>query len=121
MTFLNPYGGDILTIEGFHFPIAGNEDLIDITFTDGTACEILSTTSTEVTCRVGPASDYGISVNAVVTVNGKTKEIGPILFDGPGYGFTGVYPSGCKSPDENQELVITLDTTETLNSVDYTV
>ena len=49
-TNLNQNGGDVLTLAGQGFPLDSSQ--ISITFSDGTACNVLSTTDISVDCEV---------------------------------------------------------------------
>ncbi len=46
---LNTFGGDILTISGAGF--AMNTDDMSVTFSDGTVCKVLTTSTTQATCE----------------------------------------------------------------------
>ena len=63
-------GGVTLTIDGRGFPT--NPDDIVVELSDGTDCVTLTLTSTQITCRLDPASAEG-TFNVLVTANGETE------------------------------------------------
>ena len=63
-------GGDILTITGRGFPDDPAD--IEVELSDGTDCVTLTLTSTQITCRLDPASAEG-TFNVLVTADGVTE------------------------------------------------
>ena len=67
-TSLNQYGGDELTISGSGLP--QNIDDVDVTFSDGTKCQVSSTSDSELKCitdgfdsdTIDTATPYTVSV-----------------------------------------------------------
>lgn len=72
-TLLNPFGGTILTITGTNFPQSTADGTqITISFSDGTICEVMSTSSTQIVCDPDQFTTGLTSATFNVTVNGVT-------------------------------------------------
>jgi hypothetical protein len=63
-TSVNPLGGAVITITGSGFP--RKKDLISVTFSDDSICEILTLSETQITCRVVRFSDMSSTPRSVV-------------------------------------------------------
>ena len=72
-TLLNPFGGTILTITGSNFPQSTTDGTnLTISFSDGTTCELMSTSSTQMVCDPDQFTTGLTSATFNVTVNGVT-------------------------------------------------
>lgn len=85
---LKDSGGDIVTFAGSGFPWdASSGDLKEITFTDGTVCNIISSIPTELVCETEPFETnvrmLQAMMNAFVNVNGIVFDIPFDLQAGP--------------------------------------
>jgi hypothetical protein len=67
---LNSKGGDQLTISGEYLPTSLDDgSTISVTFSDGTNCNLLSSTETEIVCITDAFAANSNTVTMIVTVN----------------------------------------------------
>ena len=72
-TGLNQLGGDILTISGTGFDTAA--DNTQVTFSDGTSCEIVSTMSTSLECVVSGFDSATLNTSTPYTVTVSVNSV----------------------------------------------
>ena len=71
---LNAYGGTTLTITGQNFPVGLDDgSSIDVTLGDGTKCNIVSSTNTQIKCLTERFADSTTTTTLTLAVNGVSK------------------------------------------------
>lgn len=121
---LNQVGGDHLVLIGDGFPIT--EETISITFSDGTPCNIISVTDSEVQCQVDgfdvTTIDATNGYTMTVDVNGVVDSSQTVQIEGIRLNTLSVSPSSV-SPILKTWVTISLDSTftDTMVREDFTV
>lgn len=120
-TDVNYLGGDVMTISGDSFGY--DESVIEITYADGTICDVTSVTMTEITCvnRKFSSESSGSSQQVTIVINGVSDSSLQVNLLAAALNAIGIQPSSV-SPVLRTELTVFLDQTypDTMVAEDFT-